>query len=153
MYIWVVYFVLEMMEMPFFAAFFGFSTFCDTKGRESLHLPPLRLYGCLLESAASAPWRWNTGHLIRYYLKAPDPVMKKTKKKCTHESSSEKNACFCCRPPRTFATLSVSISLSGQLANVAVIFLALSWGCGALNSYLWPPYPCMRERTWCSSQK
>lgn len=52
---------------------------------------------------------------------------------------------------------SVTVRATRALANMVVFFFfffffALSWGGGALNSYLRPLCPCMREM-WCLSQK
>lgn len=169
MYIWVAYFVLEMMEMPFFAAFMIFIILWYEGDGEATFIPSVYMGACWnwLSPCPVSGWQFILLEMkwIRYYLKAPYPEQKRKKKKknvCMKFLQRRMLVyfkCFCCHPSRTWTLpilyVRLSLSLSGQLEHLQTwrwFFLASSWGGGALNSYLQPPYPCMRE-TWCSSQK
>lgn len=156
MYIWVAYFVLEMKEMPFFAAFMIFIILWYEGDGEATFIPSVYMGACWNWWSPCPVSRWQFILLemrwIHYYLKAPYPEKKRKKKKrnaCMKFLQRRMPVylkCFCCHPSRTrtFPDLHIRLSLSGQLEhlqNMAVVFLALSWGGGALNSYLRPPLP------------
>lgn len=168
MYIWVAYFVLEMMEMPFFAAFMIFIILWY-EGDGEAFIYPLSLYGCLLELVlalsaddGSSLWKRN-GYVItsKHHILRWRGRRRRRRETCAGNFYRDE----CLFTPNVFSSpsiedvshppcliVSVTVRATGALANMAVVFLASSWGGGALNSYLRPPYPSMWE-TWCSSQK
>lgn len=171
MYIWVAYFLLELMGMPFFAAFMIFIILWYEGDGEASFIPSVYMGACWNGFGPHPVSRWQSILLemkwICYYLKAPYPEKKRKRKKKKRNVCMKflqrrmpvYFTCFCCYPSRTWAFpilhVWLSLSLSGQLEHLQTwrwFFLlrhevAVPWipTCG-------PPYPSMRE-TWCSSQK
>lgn len=153
--------------MPFFAAFMIFIILWYEGDGEASFVPSVFMGACWNwpSPCPVGGWRFILLEMkwIRYYLKAPYPEKRRRKKKRNVRmkflqsyvslkmflSSSVKDLDI---SHSLCSTVSVTVRATRALANMVVVFLALSWGGGALDSYVQPPYPCMRE-TWCSSQK
>lgn len=144
--------------MPFFAAFVIFILLWYEGHGEASFVPSGFMGACWnwLSFCPVGGWRLIFFKWICYYLKAPYP---KDVEMCawnfyTEECLFTSKVFFvcCCRRHHLSRTLdishplhlpvSVTVRATRALEKIAVVFfLALSWGGGALNSFLRPPLP------------
>lgn len=170
MYIWVADFVLEMIEIPFCAAFISFVVFFFwwDEGEQRRVCSSFRFlwvlvgFGRVLAPSVDHALSLYFGNKNRDVITSNNRTLKKLWKKrnVAHSFPAQRNACLLSHallssiaaPGRLWLIVSVTVGATGALVNLLVVFLASSWGGCALNSFWRPPHRRMREM-WGSGQK